>query len=150
MILTNLSLNRGSLVRTRFVLFVCVLKSPFLVFLCLKCLHQQESNTNVVNSFQYFRARFEVWNFCAQFQKLFLWFSSIYSPTASPTTVNIPTTCPDALLWVVFSVLLIALVSKIHIPYFSFNVSMFGIPCLTSSGKMGWTVSAATSVLHRY
>ena len=72
--LTNLGLNLGPLVPTLFVLFLYVLKSPLLVFLNLIFSHQKESNPKVVDSFQYFRAHFEVWNFCSKFQNQFYGF----------------------------------------------------------------------------
>ena len=71
MILENLGLNRSPLVRTLFVVFIYMLKSPLVVFLCLTFFHQQESNPKVVDLFQYFCTRFEVRNFRSKFQNRF-------------------------------------------------------------------------------
>ena len=60
MSLKSLGLNRGLLVRSLVIFFLYLLKSPLLVFLRLTFLHQQESDPKVVDSFQYFRACFEV------------------------------------------------------------------------------------------
>ena len=79
MSLTNLGLNTGPLVSAIFVLILYVLKSPLLVFLPLTFLHQQELNPKMVNSFQYFHARFEVWNLRSKFQNRFIFFLSIVS-----------------------------------------------------------------------
>ena len=85
MSLKNLGLYRGPIVRTLFVIFIYVLESLLLVFLCLKFPHQQDSNPKVaetilhqqvlnpkvVDSIKYFCAHFEVWNYCAQFKNKF-------------------------------------------------------------------------------
>ena len=64
-------LNPGPLVCTIFVIFLYVLKSTLLVFLCLTLLHLQEFNLKVVNLFKYFCARFEVLNFYSKLQYQF-------------------------------------------------------------------------------
>ena len=79
----DLGLNRGPLVHIISVLFLYVLDIPLLVFLRLIFLHQQESNPKVVDSFQYFCARIEVWNFPSKFQNQFysfLYYSLICRP----------------------------------------------------------------------
>ena len=116
MSLTNLGLNRGPLVRTLFVLFIYVLESPFLMFLCLMFSHQQELNPKVVKSFQYIRACFEVWNFFPNFKSFFK-FLFLYSAAVYPISVSCATACSEALRWVIFGELII-MVAGLQIPQF--------------------------------
>ena len=62
-----------------FVILLYMLNILLLVFLRLAFLHQQESNPKVVNLFQYFCARFEVYNLGAKFQNRFIFFLSVLS-----------------------------------------------------------------------
>ena len=79
MSLTNLGMNQGFLVCTFFVIFLYILKSLLLMFLCLTFSQQQELNPKVVDSFQYFCACFEVWNFVPNLKINFIVFLSIVS-----------------------------------------------------------------------
>ena len=83
MSMTNLGLNQGPLVRSLFVIFISVLNRPSLLFLRMTFLHQRELNQKVVNSFQYFCAQIEVWNFAIKFHNQFysfLHYSLIFRP----------------------------------------------------------------------
>ena len=76
-----MGLNQGPLVLSLFVIFIYVPESKLLVFLRIAFSHQQELNPKVVDSFQYFCAQIEVWDFPPKFKNQFYNFIHKHSRT---------------------------------------------------------------------